>query len=153
AQHRGRGRQRSRHRVSRRDSDAADLYDGPFRVHRPSACGVLDGDRGAGAAAARLRHRRRHAAVPDLQSRDDTRIRATVPAGGESRRAEPGRPGSSALIAAMATLLSPRGGSRALCSNPAQLVGLIAAGQIVAWTLVPALTHLAPPLDVVEGYM
>jgi 4-amino-4-deoxy-L-arabinose transferase-like glycosyltransferase len=36
---------------------------------------------------------------------------------------------------------------------PATLVALFAAGQIVAWALAPALTHSAPPLDVVEGYM
>jgi 4-amino-4-deoxy-L-arabinose transferase-like glycosyltransferase len=29
----------------------------------------------------------------------------------------------------------------------------MAAGQIVFWTLAPALTHSAPPLDVVESYM
>ena len=37
--------------------------------------------------------------------------------------------------------------------NPAALVGFLIVGQIVAWTLAPALTHSAPPLDVVEGYM
>ena len=37
--------------------------------------------------------------------------------------------------------------------SPAALVGLLVAGQIVAWTLAPTLTHLVPPLDVVEGYM
>jgi hypothetical protein len=37
--------------------------------------------------------------------------------------------------------------------NPDTLVGLLVAGQIVAWTLAPSLTHLVPPLDVVEGYM
>jgi 4-amino-4-deoxy-L-arabinose transferase-like glycosyltransferase len=37
--------------------------------------------------------------------------------------------------------------------NPTALVVLLCAGQIVAWTLAPALTHSAPPLDVVEGYM
>ena len=36
---------------------------------------------------------------------------------------------------------------------PATLVVLFAAAQIVVWTLAPALTHRAPPLDVVEGYM
>jgi 4-amino-4-deoxy-L-arabinose transferase-like glycosyltransferase len=33
------------------------------------------------------------------------------------------------------------------------LVAFVAIGQIVAWTLAPALTHSSPPLDVVEGYM
>ena len=37
--------------------------------------------------------------------------------------------------------------------SPAALVSLLIVGQIVAWTLAPALTHSAPPLDVVEGYM
>jgi 4-amino-4-deoxy-L-arabinose transferase-like glycosyltransferase len=37
--------------------------------------------------------------------------------------------------------------------NPTALVALLVAGQIVAWTLAPVLTHYAPPLDVVEGYM
>jgi hypothetical protein len=38
-------------------------------------------------------------------------------------------------------------------SQPAALVALVACAQLVAWTLAPALTHSAPPLDVVEGYM
>jgi 4-amino-4-deoxy-L-arabinose transferase-like glycosyltransferase len=37
--------------------------------------------------------------------------------------------------------------------SPDTLVRLLIAGQIAAWTLAPSLTHLAPPLDVVEGYM
>jgi 4-amino-4-deoxy-L-arabinose transferase-like glycosyltransferase len=37
--------------------------------------------------------------------------------------------------------------------NPTALVALLVTGQIVAWTLAPILTHHAPPLDVVEGYM
>ena len=37
--------------------------------------------------------------------------------------------------------------------NPTALIGLLVAGQIITWTLAPALTHSAPPLDVVEGYM
>jgi 4-amino-4-deoxy-L-arabinose transferase-like glycosyltransferase len=32
-------------------------------------------------------------------------------------------------------------------------VGILIVGQSTAWTLAPALTHSAPPLDVVEGYM
>ena len=39
------------------------------------------------------------------------------------------------------------------CKIPTVLVGLLAVGQIVAWTLAPTLTHIVPPLDVVEGYM
>ena len=38
-------------------------------------------------------------------------------------------------------------------SNPGALVVLFAGMQVVAWTLAPALTYSAPPLDVVEGYM
>ena len=37
--------------------------------------------------------------------------------------------------------------------DPTALVALLVAGQIVAWTLAPALTHYAPPLDVVESTM
>ena len=37
--------------------------------------------------------------------------------------------------------------------NPTALVGLLVAGQIIAWTLAPTLTHVVPPLDIVEGYM
>jgi 4-amino-4-deoxy-L-arabinose transferase-like glycosyltransferase len=33
------------------------------------------------------------------------------------------------------------------------LIVLFAAAQIVLWTLAPALTYRAPPIDVVEGYM
>jgi 4-amino-4-deoxy-L-arabinose transferase-like glycosyltransferase len=36
---------------------------------------------------------------------------------------------------------------------PASLVALFASAQIVLWTLAPSLTHSAPPIDVVEGYM
>ena len=37
--------------------------------------------------------------------------------------------------------------------NPPALVALLCVGQITVWTLAPTLTHRAPPLDVVEGYM
>ena len=37
--------------------------------------------------------------------------------------------------------------------NPAALMALLVAGQIVAWTLGASLTHRAPPLDVVESSM
>jgi hypothetical protein len=37
--------------------------------------------------------------------------------------------------------------------DPTVLVALMATCQIVAWTLAPALTQSALPLDVVEGYM
>lgn len=40
-----------------------------------------------------------------------------------------------------------------LPADPGALIGLLVAAQVVAWTLAPALTHSAPPLDVVEGYM
>jgi 4-amino-4-deoxy-L-arabinose transferase-like glycosyltransferase len=42
---------------------------------------------------------------------------------------------------------------RSRLAEPEALVALLAVGQILAWTLAPALTHSAPPLDVVEGYM
>jgi 4-amino-4-deoxy-L-arabinose transferase-like glycosyltransferase len=44
-------------------------------------------------------------------------------------------------------------GSKFAWPAPAALVALFAVMQIVVWTLTPALTHTAPPLDVVEGYM
>ena len=37
--------------------------------------------------------------------------------------------------------------------TPTQLVLLFGAAQIVLWTLAPALTHTAPPIDVAEGYL
>jgi len=37
--------------------------------------------------------------------------------------------------------------------KPSTLVVLMAACQVVAWTLAPTLTHKSPPLDVVESYM
>jgi 4-amino-4-deoxy-L-arabinose transferase-like glycosyltransferase len=37
--------------------------------------------------------------------------------------------------------------------GPTMFVALLAGGQIVAWTLAPLLTHSAPPLDVLEGYL
>lgn len=37
--------------------------------------------------------------------------------------------------------------------DPTALVALLVVGQIVFWTLAPALTHRSPPLDMVEGYM
>jgi 4-amino-4-deoxy-L-arabinose transferase-like glycosyltransferase len=40
-----------------------------------------------------------------------------------------------------------------ILQDPAALIGLLIAGQLIAWTLAPALTHVVPPLDVVEGYM
>ncbi len=38
-------------------------------------------------------------------------------------------------------------------SDPTSLVRMLVAGQVVLWTLAPALTHSAPPLDVVESIM
>lgn len=40
-----------------------------------------------------------------------------------------------------------------LLRDPASLIAALAIAQIAGWTLAPALTHVAPPLDVVEGYM
>ena len=41
----------------------------------------------------------------------------------------------------------------AIISRPILAVTLFAAAQIVAWTAAPALSHSAPPLDVVESYL
>jgi 4-amino-4-deoxy-L-arabinose transferase-like glycosyltransferase len=51
------------------------------------------------------------------------------------------------------SLRGVRAGLEAVSGNPGALVGLLVVGQIAGWTLAPALTHDAPPLDVVEGYM
>jgi 4-amino-4-deoxy-L-arabinose transferase-like glycosyltransferase len=40
-----------------------------------------------------------------------------------------------------------------LLQDPTALIGLLVTGQVIAWTLAPTLTHVVPPLDVVEGYM
>ena len=40
--------------------------------------------------------------------------------------------------------------SDSLLSHPGRAVAALCAAQAVAWTLAPALTHAAPPLDVVE---
>ncbi len=45
----------------------------------------------------------------------------------------------------------PRADNRLL--EPTNLIGLLVLGQLVAWTLAPAISHIAPPLDVVESYM
>ncbi|HUS96229.1 MAG TPA: hypothetical protein VMX97_05780, partial [Hyphomicrobiaceae bacterium] len=37
--------------------------------------------------------------------------------------------------------------------RPEYLVAAACAIQIIIWTLVPALSNHAPPIDVVEGYM
>jgi len=50
-------------------------------------------------------------------------------------------------------LRDARGPANQVLHNPTALVALLVAGQVVAWTLVPVLTHHAPPLDVVESYM
>ena len=60
---------------------------GPLRLHRPRAGRDLDRHRLAGAAAARLRDRRRHAAVADLQPARDPDAGAHLHAG----RAQNGR--------------------------------------------------------------
>ena len=33
------------------------------------------------------------------------------------------------------------------------MIALLVLGQMVAWTLAPAISHISPPLDVVESYM
>lgn len=52
-------------------------------------------------------------------------------------------PGSGRLERMLARLLS----------RPAYALLLLALVQVVVWTLAPALTHTAPPLDVVESYL
>lgn len=37
--------------------------------------------------------------------------------------------------------------------EPKTLIALLVLGQMVAWTLAPAISHISPPLDVVESYM
>ena len=55
----------------RAGAHAADFHDRLFRLHRPGARSAIDRHRLAGAATARLRDRRRHAAVTDLQPARD----------------------------------------------------------------------------------
>ena len=69
--HRGGYRQRGGHHVGGLDAHAAGVHDRPVRLHRPRAGGNLDRHRLSGAAAAGLRHRRRHAAVAVLQPAGD----------------------------------------------------------------------------------
>ena len=64
-------RQRGGNHPRRRDAHAAGLHDGAVGLHRPGAGRLLDRHRLAGAATARLRHRRRHAAFADLQPAGD----------------------------------------------------------------------------------
>ena len=40
-----------------------------------------------------------------------------------------------------------------IASSPTRLVAVLCAVQIVLWTLIPALTSLALPIDVIEGYL
>lgn len=43
--------------------------------------------------------------------------------------------------------------ARYALENPSALVALLAAWQVVAWTLAPSVSHTAPPVDVIESYM
>ena len=89
-------RYRERHHPCRRDPHAADLHDRIVGLHRPRAGRALDRHRLAGAAAARLRHRRRHAAVADLQPAGDPDAGAPLHAGGAGPAGGPrGYPRSS----------------------------------------------------------
>ena len=56
---------------------------------------------------------------------------------GRQRVIEPGQSRFSTLVAA----------------HPGAVVAAFAAAQCLAWTLAPALSHFAPPLDVVESYL
>ena len=40
-----------------------------------------------------------------------------------------------------------------LRAHPARMVMALCATQIVVWTIIPALTNLALPIDVIEGYL
>ena len=74
-----------------RNADAPDLHDRSVGLHWAGAGGNLDRDRLAGAAAAGLRHRRRHAAVADLQPAGDPCVRQTLDAGDQEDRPCPPR--------------------------------------------------------------
>jgi 4-amino-4-deoxy-L-arabinose transferase-like glycosyltransferase len=37
--------------------------------------------------------------------------------------------------------------------EPETLIALLVLGQLVLWTLAPAISHISPPLDVIESYM
>ena len=74
------------HHPRLRNTDAANLHDRPVGVHRPGPGGDLDRDRLAGAAAAGLRHRRRHAAVADLQPAGHPGVSKTVDANDKGHR-------------------------------------------------------------------
>ena len=79
----GRGPRQGRgHHRRRANPHAADFHDRLFRLHRPGAGGAFHRHRLAGAAAAGLRDRRRHAAVADLQPAGDPDLRAAGDAGG-----------------------------------------------------------------------
>src|SRR5215470_4040059 len=38
-------------------------------------------------------------------------------------------------------------------TEPQNLIALLVLGQLTFWTLAPAISHISPPLDVVESYM
>ena len=86
------------------DPHAAGLHDRAFGLHRPRPGSALDRHRLAGAAAAGLRDRRRHAAVADLQPAGDSDAGPLVPAlcacESRSRDAARRRAGGSAPAAA-----------------------------------------------------
>ena len=89
---------RGRDHRRRRNAHAADLHDRPVGLHRPGAGGDLDRHRLAGAAAAGLRHRRRHAAVADLQPAGDPGAGATLDADDQESRNCPAVGGTLARV-------------------------------------------------------
>ena len=86
---------RSHHRLSA-GAHAPDLHDRSFRMYRPGAGRNFHRHRLASAAAARLRDRRRHAAVTDLQPPGDSNIGATGHADGAKDSTSEPRPRSRA---------------------------------------------------------
>ena len=98
-EHRRRHGNGGRDHPRRRNPDAADLHDRPVGLHRPGAGGDLDRDRFAGSAAAGLRHRRRHAAVADLQPAGDPGAGTAVDADDQGNRgARSGDPLTARLL-------------------------------------------------------
>ena len=69
-----------------RNADAANLHDRPVSVYRTGPGGDLDRDRFVGSATAGLRHRRRDAAVADLQPLGHSRAGQTVDADDRKNR-------------------------------------------------------------------
>ena len=89
-QHPAKSRRRARRRagsaVGRQHTHAAGLHDGSFGLPWPRACSTVERHRHAGAAAARDRGGRRHAAIADLQPAHDPHTFAHLHAAGGGKR-------------------------------------------------------------------